>query len=196
MSALPKPRLFTADEYLMLEDQAEYRSQYYCGEIFAMAGANRRHNLIGMNVAASLHSQLRKRPCEVYQNDMRVKVGDDFYTYPDVVVVCGEPKIERKGGENLLNPIVLFEILSRSTAQFDRNEKARQYRKIAALQELILISQNEPLIEQCVRQTNDSWLISEISGLDAAALSLSSIECEIRLADIYERISFDETKTK
>jgi Uma2 family endonuclease len=89
MSSLPKPRLFTDEEYLILEERAEFRSQFYDGEIFAMAGANRRDNLISTNIAANLHAQFRGRPCEVYQNDMRVKVHKNFYTYPDIVIVCG-----------------------------------------------------------------------------------------------------------
>lgn len=195
MSALPNPRLLSADEYLMLEEQAEYRSQFYFGEIFAMAGANRRHNIIGMNIAANLHSQFRQQPCEVYQNDMRVKVSEEFYTYPDVVVVCGEPRIEpQRGGENLLNPTVLFEVLSSSTAQFDRNEKARLYRSLASLQELILVQQNDPHVEHYSRESNNSWLIHEITGLEAK-LSLNSINCEINMADIYERINFNLNET-
>lgn len=194
MSALPKPRLFTDDEYLLLEEHAESRSQFYYGEIFAMAGANRRHNIISTNVTASLHAQLRRRPCEVYQNDMRVKVHKNFYTYPDIVVVCGKPEIERKGGENLLNPTVLIEVLSRSTEKFDRNEKARQYRTLSSLKELVLISQDKPHIEHYARQESGSWLITEITALETV-LKLNSIECELNLADVYEKADFTETET-
>jgi Uma2 family endonuclease len=190
MSALPKPRRFSDEEYLMLEEKAERRSQFYLGEIFLMAGATRRHNVISTNVTANLHAQLRRKPCEIYQNDMRVKIHKNFYTYPDVVVVCGEPKIERRHGENLLNPIVLIEVLSRSTEQFDRGEKAKNYRTIDSLQELILISQDKPGIEHYARQPNGAWLISEITGAQAV-LKLDSIECELHLADIYERVDFD-----
>ncbi len=127
MTALPK-RIYRAEEYLALEESADYRSQFYGGEIYAMAGASRRHNVVAGNVYAALHFQLRQRPCEIYQNDMRVKVSADLYTYPDIVVVCGEPQIERKHGENLLNPLIIIEVLSPSTEKFDRGEKARLYR--------------------------------------------------------------------
>ena len=114
MSAVPKP-IYSADQYLALEEGAEYRSQFYFGEIFAMAGASRRHNVIAGNLFSSAHGQLKGRRCEAYQNDMRLKVNRDFYTYPDIVIICGQPEIERKNGENLLNPTVLIEVLSPST---------------------------------------------------------------------------------
>ena len=191
MSALPKPRLFSDEEYLILEEKAERRSQFYQGEIFLMAGANRRHNVISTNVTANLHLQLRRKPCEIYQNDTCVKIHKNFYTYPDVVVVCGEPKIERRHGENLFNPTVLIEVLSRSTQQFDRGEKAKNYRTIDSLRELILISQDKPGIEHYARQASGAWLISEIAELQAV-LKLDSIECELNLSDIYERVDFDQ----
>jgi Uma2 family endonuclease len=194
MSALPKQRLFTDEEYLMLEERATQRSEFYFGEIFAMAGATRRHNVISTNVTANLHAQLRRRPCEVYQNDMRVKIHKNFYTYPDVVVVCGEPKIERRHGENLLNPTVLIEVLSPSTEQFDRSEKAKNYRTIASLQELILISQHKPNIEHYARQSTGAWLISEITDAQTV-LKLDSIECQLDLADVYEKVEFDAEET-
>ena len=194
MSALPKQRLFTDEEYLILEERATRRSEFYFGEIFAMAGATRRHNVISTNVTASLHAQLRRRPCEVYQNDMRVKIHKNFYTYPDVVVVCGEPKIERRRGETLLNPTVLIEVLSPSTEQFDRSEKAKNYRTIASLQELILISQHKPNIEHYARQSTGAWLISEITDAQTV-LRLDSIECRLDLADVYEKVDFDTEET-
>jgi Uma2 family endonuclease len=194
MSALPKQRLFTDEEYLMLEERATRRSEFYYGEIFAMAGASRRHNIIAGNAYANLHAQLRRKPCEIYQNDMRVKIHKNFYTYPDVVVVCGEPKIERRGGENLLNPTVLIEVLSPSTEQFDRSEKAKNYRTIESLQELILISQHKSNIEHYARQSTGAWLISEITDAQTV-LKLDSIECRLDLADVYEKVEFDAEET-
>ena len=194
MSALPKQRLFTDEEYLILEEKAERRSQFYYGEIFAMAGASRRHNIIAGNAYANLHAQLRRKPCEIYQNDMRVKIHKNFYTYPDVVVVCGEPKIERKRGENLLNPTVLIEVLSPSTEAFDRSQKAKNYRTMDSLQELILISQDKPGVEHYARQPNGAWLISEITDA-RQVLKLDSIGCALDLADVYERVEFDAEET-
>jgi Uma2 family endonuclease len=190
MSALPKP-IYNADEYLALEENADYRSQFYFGEIFAMAGASRRHNIIAGNVCANLHFQLRNRECEIYQNSMRVKVSETLYTYPDIVVVCGKPQIEKKHGENLLNPVVLIEVLSTSTEKFDRGEKARLYRSMPSLEEYVLISQDKPYIEHFVRQENGGWLLSELSEL-SEVLPLPSIECETALSEIYAKVDFAE----
>ena len=120
MSAVPKPFL-TPQEYLARERQAETKSEYLRGEVFAMSGASRGHNLIATNVAGELRQRLRERDCEVYQGDMRVKVSPTgLYTYPDVTVVCGEPEFEDADVDTLLNPKVLVEVLSPSTADYDR----------------------------------------------------------------------------
>ncbi|MGI8640570.1 MAG: Uma2 family endonuclease [Pyrinomonadaceae bacterium] len=190
MSALPKP-VYNLDEYLALEESAEYRSQFYNGEIFAMAGASRKHNIAAGNIYANLHFQLRNRPCEIYQNDMRIKVNAEFYTYPDIVVVCDEPQIEKKRGENLLNPLVIIEVLSPSTEKFDRGEKARLYRLMPSLKEYILISQDKPYIEHFVHQENGGWLLTEIAEM-SEIFQLPTIFCELNLSDIYARINFDE----
>ncbi|MET0753796.1 MAG: Uma2 family endonuclease [Pyrinomonadaceae bacterium] len=197
MSALPKP-VYSADEYLALEGNAEYRSQFYNGEIFAMngefsamAGASRQHNIVGGNAYANLHFQLRSRECEIYQNDMRVKVSEDFYTYPDVVIVCGKPQIEKKHGENLLNPVVLIEVLSPSTEKFDRGEKAQLYRSMSSLREYVLISQDKSYIEHFIRQENGGWLLREYSGM-SETLHLPNIDCEIALSEIYAKVNFTE----
>ena len=120
MSSQAKAHL-TAEEYLALERKAPYKSEYLKGEVFAMTGASRRHNLISLNIGAELRAQLRQRPCEVYTSDMRVKLGaTGLYTYPDVVVVCGEPAFEDAEVDTLLNPILLVEVLSKSTEDYDR----------------------------------------------------------------------------
>lgn len=192
MTALPKP-IYNADQYLALEETADYRSQFYEGEIFAIAGASRRHNTVAMNTAGNLHSQLRNRSCEIYQNDMRVKVAADFYTYPDIVIVCGEPQIEQKHGENLLNPQVIIEVLSPSTERFDRGEKARLYRLMPSLEEYVLISQNEMHIEHFVRQKNGGWLLTELSKA-TEILELPTISCQVDLSEIYAKIDFSVEK--
>lgn len=190
MSAVPKP-IYNADQYLALEEGAEYRSQFYFGEIFAMAGASRRHNIVATNVTSSIHSQLKGRRCEVYQNDMRVKVHPDFYTYPDIVVVCGEPEIERKYGENLLNPTVLVEVLSPSTEKFDRGDKFRFYRIMQSLREYVIVSQDRVNVEHYFRQEDNSWLFTAINDVDAV-LELPSVSCILKLGDIYEKVDLSE----
>ena len=120
MSSQAKAHL-TAEEYLALERKALYKSEYLKGEVFVMTGASRRHNLISLNIGAELRAQLRQRPCEVYTSDMRVKLGaTGLYTYPDVAVVCGEPAFEDAEVDTLLNPILLVEVLSKSTEDYDR----------------------------------------------------------------------------
>ena len=189
MSAVSKPYL-TPVEYLALERRAETKSQYYRGEMFAMAGVSREHNLIGGNILAELHRQLRGRDCEVYGSDMRVKVSPTgLYTYPDLVVACGHPQFEDDELDTLLNPIVLFEILSPATADYDRGGKFAQYRRLPSLAEYVLVSQDRPLVEHYVRQAHDQWLLSEQAALSDALL-LPSIGCQLPLAEIYLKVQF------
>ena len=190
MSALPKP-FYSADEYLVLEENADYRSQFYNGEIFAMAGASRRDNTVASNTLANLHFQLRNRDCEIYSSDMRVKISETLYTYPDIVIVCGEPQIEKKRGENLLNPVVLVEVLSPSTEKFDRGDKAQLYRSMPSLKEYVLIAQDKPYIEHYIRQENGGWLYTEISEM-SDSLKFPTIECEVSLSEIYAKVDFTE----
>ncbi len=161
MSAAPQPRL-TAQQYLALERQAETKSEYSRGEMFAMAGASREHNLIAGNVNRELGEQLRERECEVYQADMRVKIGPTgLYTYPDVTVVCGEPEFEDAEVDTLLNPKVLVKVLPPSTADYDCGGKFTHYRRLPSLQQYVLISQDRPLVEHYVRQGKDEWLLTD-----------------------------------
>ncbi|TVS18966.1 MAG: Uma2 family endonuclease [Planctomycetaceae bacterium] len=193
MSAVPKSFL-TPEEYLARERRAETKSEYLRGEMFAMSGASREHNLIAGNVFAELREQLRQRPCEVYQADMRVKVSPTgLYTYPDVTVACGEPQFEDAEVDTLLNPTVLVEVLSPSTADYDRGGKWTHYRRLASFQEYILVSQDRPLVEHYVRQDSDQWLLTEQRGLEDM-LVLPSIGCQIPLAEIYLKIRFAPTE--
>jgi Uma2 family endonuclease len=182
----------TPNEYLALERQAEHKSEYFNGEIFAMTGASRRHNLVAGNVFAALHLQLRKRPCEIYPNDMRVKVSPTgLYTYPDVVVVCGEPLFDDEQRDTLLNPTVLVEVLSKSTASYDRGEKFEHYRKLASLLEYLVIAQNKYHVEHYMRQQDNQWLLAETDDI-LQTVHLSSIECDLALADIYDKVEIDK----
>jgi Uma2 family endonuclease len=183
---------YTPEEYLALERQAEYKSEYFNGEIFAMTGASRRHNLVAGNVLASLHTQLRNRPCEIYPSDMRVKVSPTgLFTYPDVVIVCGEPIFDDKQRDTLLNPTVLVEVLSKSTASYDRGEKFEHYRKLDSLAEYLVIAQNKYHVEHYIRQPDNRWLLSETDDIQKT-IHLSSIECDLALADIYDKVEVDK----
>jgi Uma2 family endonuclease len=135
MSSQPKTYL-TPQEYLALERQAEYKNEYFAGEMYAMVGASRKHNLIATNIIMLLVQQLKEKPCEVYSSDMRVKApATDSYTYPDVVVARVEPEFEDEDVDTLLNPILIVEILSSSTASYDRIKKFGYYRTIESLSE-------------------------------------------------------------
>ncbi len=191
MSVQPKPR-FTPAEYLELERAAPYKSEFYKGEIFAMAGAGEEHNTITFNLAALLAPQLRGRPCRGFTTDLRVKMVDApvFYTYPDVVVVCGERQFEDASVDTLLNPTVLIEVLSPSTEGYDRGNKFAFYRRIPSLQTYILIAQDRPLVEAYARQLDGrQWLLSEANDL-SETLSLPAVGCTLRLADVYENVVF------
>lgn len=189
MSSVPI-RLLTEEEYLARERAAQFKSEFYRGETFAMAGASRAHTLIVQNISRHLGNLLAERPCEVYPAEMRVRVtATRLYTYPDVTVVCDQPVFADDEKDVLLNPSVLVEVLSPSTANYDRGDKAAHYRRLESLRELMLVEQDYPLVEQLIRQTDNDWLLKRIEGLDSA-IDLRSIGCHLALRDIYARISF------
>ncbi len=185
---------YTAAEYLALERAAEFKSEYFGGEIFAMAGVTREHSLIVSNLLRVVGGQLLQGPCEVHGTDLRVKVSPTgLYTYPDVIIACGELQFEEMIHDTLLNPKVIFEVLSDSTEAYDRGKKFGHYRQIPSLLEFILVSQNEPTIERYVREPDGSWRLTACKGLDAV-LELEAVPCRLKLADVYFKISF-ESKT-
>jgi Uma2 family endonuclease len=188
MSSQPRTRL-TPEEYLAVERKAEYKSEYLDGEMVAMVGASRRHNLIVTNITRELSQQLKTKPCEVYPNDMRVRVpGTSLYTYPDVVVVCGEPKFEDEYVDTLLNPTLIVEVLSESTESYDRGKKFGYYRMMDSLNEYLLIAQDEYRIEQYTRLETGRWLLAEARSLEASVES-PSIQCSLSLKEVYDRVS-------
>jgi Uma2 family endonuclease len=189
MTSLPKTRI-SPEEYLALEREAEYKSEYLAGEIFAMTGASREHNLITTNIVGELRQQLKGKPCEVYPSDMRVKVSaTGLYTYPDVVVVCDEPRFEDDYVDTLLNPALIVEVLSSSTESYDRGKKFGYYRTVESLAEYLLVAQDEYKIEQYVRQPDGRWLLSDIHSLDGI-VKLISVPCALALKEVYERVVF------
>ena len=189
MSSLPKP-FYTPEHYLELEYAADYKSEYLSGQIFAMAGASPRHVTITVNVASELRSQMRGRPCQTFSSDLRVRVSaTGLFTYPDVVAVCGELRFDELDENALINPAVIVEVLSKSTETYDRGEKFIHYRKIGAMTDYILISQETARVEHFVRQPDNQWLLSEADTLQDRII-LSSIGCELALAEIYEKVAF------
>jgi Uma2 family endonuclease len=190
---MPKPEArYTPAEYLEMERHSETRHEYLDGEIFAMGGASRRHNLISLNIAAELRAGARGRPCEVYAHDMRVRIeATGLYTYPDVVAVCGEPRFEDMEVDTLLNPTCLAEVLSKSTEDYDRGAKFEGYRTVPSLREVLLVAQDRPHIVHYLRQPDGSWLLSEIRDPEGT-LTLASLACELRMAEVYARVEFGE----
>lgn len=189
--ASPKSR-YTAEEYLARERKAEYKSEFVNGMIVAMAGANRSHSLILVNLSREVSRQLLGRPCETYTSDMRVRVSPTgLYTYPDLVAVCGEALFDDEHLDTLLNPTVIVEVLSPSTEAYDRGEKFAHYRRLESLREYVLVSQDKVRIESYVRQ-GAQWLLSEAGGLDDT-VKLESIGCDLVLRDIYDKVRFEES---
>lgn len=181
----------TPQDYLAWERLQETRHEYVNGEIHAMTGASRKHNLINGNLYATLHGQLRGRPCEVYANDMRVKVdATGLYTYPDIVVACDRPEFEDDQVDTLLNPALIIEVLSESTEGYDRGAKFAHYRALPSLLEYLLVAQDEYRVEHYARQSGDRWLLSDYRGLETR-ITLASIGCQIALLDIYERLELE-----
>ncbi len=188
MSAQPQIAYITPSDYLSLERQAEYKSEYFDGEIFAMTGASEAHNQIVTNLTIEIGTQFKKRPCKVYANDMRVKVNPTgLYTYPDIVAVCEQRHFDDDQKDTLLNPTVIIEVLSSSTADYDRGTKFEQYRTLESLKEYILIAQNKYHIEHYVRQANQQWLLSETNDLQDT-IELPSIQCSLAVSDVYDKV--------
>jgi Uma2 family endonuclease len=179
----------TPAEYLELERKSEIRSVYIAGRMVAMSGASRRHSLISGNLFGVISSQMRGRDGEVYAKGLRVKVkATGMYTYPDIVAVCGEVLLEDENFDTLLNPTVIVEVLSESTEAYDRGEKFAHYRRLETLREYVLVAQDKIRVEH-FRREGEEWILSEVSGPDAT-LHLGSIDCDIALSAIYEKVEF------
>jgi len=181
-------KLLTPAEYLAFERKSETKHEYYAGNIYTMAGASERHNLIVANLVIEIGVQFRKRPYRIYPSDMRVKISETgLYTYPDVTVVCGRPQFEDNQSDILLNPTVIIEVLSKSTEGYDRGKKFQHYRTIDTLMEYLLIAQDSYHVEHYVRQTDGQWLLSEATHLQDI-VHLPTINCDLTLADVYDKV--------
>lgn len=186
-------RFISPEEYLKIERASEIRHEYYNGEMFAMTGASRPHNVIAGNIFAELWAQFRDRDCETYQSDMRVKVDrKGLYTYPDVVATCDSPTFEDDELDTLINPRVIVEVLSKSTEDYDRGTKFEMYRRIPSLRDYILVAQDRVHVEHFQRQDGERWILEDFNTREGT-LTLDSIACELRVADVYTKLTFDET---
>jgi Uma2 family endonuclease len=204
MRALPQrqvEKLLTIEEYLALEREAEERHEYLDGVLYAMAGESPEHADISTNIIIALGPQLRDRGCRIRTKDTKVFSGSPLqaqlrksrkglFSYPDIVVVCDEPRYLEHHPEVLMNPQVLIEVLSESTEGFDRGEKFLRYRRaLPSLTDYILVWQELPLLEHFTRQPEDAWLLRVVEGLDAT-LHIASLDCAIPLSEIYRLIDF------
>ena len=192
MSALLKTKLSVL-EYLTIERRAEFKSEFFEGEMFAMAGASPAHNFIKENLSIELGTRLKGGPCRALSADQRIKVErTGLFTYPDLLIFCGVPTYDEEDPYTLLNPVAIIEVLSPSTEKYDRGAKFRNYQQIPSLTEYVLVAQDEPVCERFVRSADGSWAFVSFVGLDAE-LAFTSVEAEIPLADVYNGVSFEES---
>jgi Uma2 family endonuclease len=186
--ALPQQYLpaLSAEQYLDLERLSEMRHEYLDGLMYAMAGESPDYSTICFNLAYTVGSQIKDKPCRGFSPNMKVRTGvGDLYAYPDLMIVCGDARFHDEHGDVLLNPTVIFEVLSPSTEKYDRGEKSLRYRtQIESLQDYVLVSQDKAHAEHYHREADGTWGISELNGLESA-LTLRSIDCDIPLAEIY-----------
>jgi Uma2 family endonuclease len=190
MVAAPIHPYVTPEEYLERERRAETKSEYFDGVIVAMAGASMAHNTITFNLVGELAPQLRGGPCRGMSSDQRVRIlAGNSYVYPDVVIVCGEPRHETvRGLESLLNPTLVIEVLSPSTERLDRADKFDSYRALDSLQCVLFVAQDRPRIE-CYTRRPDSWRIDVAHTMDAS-MDLPAVSSSLSLARIYENVEF------
>lgn len=193
MSALPR-HTWTESEYLAYERESDIRHEFIDGQVLAMSGASREHNLITSSAHFSLYGQLRGKGCEIYQGDMRVNVPSTrAYTYPDLVVVCGQPEFKDTKDadvDTLLNPTLIIEVLSPSTESYDRGKKFQNLWQVVSLKEYVLIATDQPRIESFTRQSAGKWLLTAAVGLEQA-IPLTSIGCGLALSEVYEQVTFE-----
>lgn len=187
MSSRPKTCL-TPEEYLTFERKAGYKNEYIDGEVFAMTGASREHNLITINLGREVSQQLRGRLCEAYASEMRVRIPERGYMYPDLVVVCGQPRFEDGHLDTLLNPTVIIEVLSDLTERYDRGKKFGLYRTIESLAGYVLVAQDEYRVEQYVKQPDGRWLLSDHRS-PGDVVELASVQCALALREVYEKVT-------
>jgi len=186
-----RPAYLTPAEYLEIERRAETRSEYFNGEMFAMAGGTDKHASITLNVAAELRQRLRSKPCRVYSTDLRLRVTPTgLYAYPDVMVICGDVQYADGHHDIVLNPRLIVEVLSRSTKSYDLGEKFEHYRSLPSLTEYLTVAQDKPAVDQRTRQ-QDVWVLKTYNDL-SQVIELTSIGASLPLSEIYDRIDFSE----
>lgn len=187
-----KIKKLTPEEYLDIERNAECKSEYYNGEIFALAGASYVHNRITRNISKALGLQLKGTKCEEFQSDLKIKEKiSGLFTYPDIVVICGEPEFYDEEKDVVVNPTVIMEVLSKSTETYDRGFKFELYRRINTLKDYFMVSQDKISIEYYSRNDDDSWILKEFKDLNQN-IEMKSIGCILELKDVYYKVDLKE----
>jgi Uma2 family endonuclease len=184
-------RSYTTEEYLELEEKAEFRNEYINGEIRPMTGGTTNHNKIALNFCKKFPDNINGQDYDTYINDVKLWISQSkIYTYPDIIVIQGEPIYQGKGKITVTNPLVIVEVLSNSTKNYDKTDKFKYYRSIPSFQEYILIDQYSFSIEQYSKQAEGQWIFKEYEG-ENAVLKLDSVNFEIILKDIYAKVNFE-----
>ena len=182
-------------KYLKFDRASDIKHEFFDGEVFAMTGANRNHNLINTSLTVNLVNRMGNSKCRVFANDMRVKIQSaSGFTYPDIAVACGKLEFEDNQLDTLTNPIVLIEILFDSTEAYDRGEKFDYYRAIPTLKELILVSPKKYQVERCVRGDDGGWKYFSYEDVEQV-VKIESIDCDVPLAAIYQWVEFEADDT-
>jgi Uma2 family endonuclease len=187
MSTLPKTHI-TVEEYLAFDDASPVKNEYYAGQMYAMSGALRPHNVIAVNATIQLGQQLRGQPCELYSSDQRVRTIDELFAYPDLSVAC-QPVFLEESEKTLVNPVLIVEVLSPSTEGYDRGGKFEAYQTIASLKEYLLIASNHMRADLFSLQADGRWILSSASKPEQT-IELSSCGCTLKMADLYEKLEF------
>lgn len=192
-----KNQIYTLEEYLELDHNSEEKIEFWDGHVFTLAGASTSHNRISRNALVTLANKLRGRSCEVFPSDMRVGVpAYPPYRYPDLSALCGQAIIHSLGKQDILtNPSLIIEVLSDSTAEFDRGYKFTYYKSIESFTEYILIAQDRAHVTQFIKQNENGWLNREYNDIDDK-FHLASLDCEISLRELYESVEFTETDNR
>lgn len=191
MTAAAQEKVYTEEDYLVLEESAQEKHEYYNGKIITMPGGTLNHNLIAANVLLSIKLALRQlnKKCLVLGSDMKIRISEEnLFVYPDAVVICNQPIFYKDRKDVIINPLVIIEVLSKSTEAYDRGTKFDYYRTLPSFQEYVLLSQNKPRASVYHRESVDTWRIINVKE---GAIHLQSIGCDILLEDIYEDIVFD-----
>lgn len=177
------------EQYLEIERKAEFKSEYYNGEMFGLAGASLSHNKISSNIHVSLANQLKGKICEVFQSDLKIKVTN-LFTYPDIVVIYGEPEFYDDEKDVVTNPTLIMEVLSKSTENYDRGSEFELYRKILSLKDYFFVSQEKVSVEYYSKNPDDSWTLKEFYDIDQT-IQIESIGCKLQLKEVYFRVKFN-----